>query len=232
MQGGLRQIEWEMYKANRSPMFDPISTITKWVTYRIANFSDSISNPIIQSSKLHVSVDQTKSSWAMVRHARKHVCGTMFPVIESKHLFQWRDATVNRVTFVFTKVLTVNRLKLKIVNVGYHPKVCTRDIHSYIQVKKKKFSTESCKIRNEVYIEGGSPCQTNCATYGLKCLVTASKKVNACYCPDGYARISERGECVPVDSRECIDQMPVRRMNWVVKRLSEKRFSFTTQKFL
>lgn len=61
-----------------------------------------------------------------------------------------------------------------------------------------------------MYIEGGPQCQVKCSTYAQECKVLHVKNIKACYCLDGWARISERGECYPSDIPECRSQWPRR----------------------
>lgn len=51
----------------------------------------------------------------------------------------------------------------------------------------------------EYYTENGSPCQTECATLGDKCMIVNVMASRGCYCKTGYAR-NARGICISLSS--------------------------------
>lgn len=62
---------------------------------------------------------------------------------------------------------------------------------------------ESCALKkNEIFIDGGSPCQTTCATLNKPCNIKTKAPVKACYCINGYAR-NKNGVCVKINSKQC-----------------------------
>lgn len=67
--------------------------------------------------------------------------------------------------------------------------------------------TESCALKkNEIFIDGGSPCQTYCATLNKpSCDIINKMAVRACYCMNGYAR-DKNNVCVKINSKECQNQ--------------------------
>lgn len=91
----------------------------------------------------------------MVRRARKLVCGTVYHVNRSKHLHQLKGVIVRMVSLEFTKILTVSQLKLKIVNVGYHPLVSNCmyafTVNIYLIQKKIKFIRIVCDSERGVH---------------------------------------------------------------------------------
>lgn len=66
-----------------------------------------------------------------------------------------------------------------------------------------QFYLESCALKkNEIFIDGGSPCQTTCATLNKVCNIKTKAPVKACYCINGYAR-NKNGVCVKINSKQC-----------------------------
>lgn len=64
---------------------------------------------------------------------------------------------------------------------------------------------------NEECLCNGNACDQTCASYhlGTHCCVYFIQAPSGCYCKPGYARVSingnSNGNCVPVDSDECLD---------------------------
>lgn len=56
--------------------------------------------------------------------------------------------------------------------------------------------------KDEVFTNGGSPCDTSCAHLGKSCGVNSLIRVIACTCPKGYARLGN-GSCVGIKSKAC-----------------------------
>lgn len=55
-----------------------------------------------------------------------------------------------------------------------------------------------CSGSNEVYIDCGPSCQTECSTLGEPCMIAHIRCPDGCYCLDGYAR-DGAGRCIPTD---------------------------------
>lgn len=60
---------------------------------------------------------------------------------------------------------------------------------------------------NEIYIDGGSPCQTYCSDLKAPCLIATFAPVKDCYCIDGTARIKSTEICVEIHSEKCKNEM-------------------------
>lgn len=75
-------------------------------------------------------------------------------------------------------------------------------------------SLANCANRpNEEFAIDLSRCQNTCELYGRKWQCPSYYKPRGdCYCKDGYARITEGGECVSVkENADCVAQLPVQK---------------------
>lgn len=73
-------------------------------------------------------------------------------------------------------------------------------------------SNDGCQEKNsplcpvgEIFISGGSPCDTTCSALEKDCIVNNFVASQGCYCAPGYARLLTN-ECVPSDSPGCTEQ--------------------------
>ncbi|XP_012528606.1 inducible metalloproteinase inhibitor protein [Monomorium pharaonis] len=62
-----------------------------------------------------------------------------------------------------------------------------------------------CTRENEEY-QCGSACQTTCRNLGQNCSIVNIKCNDACYCKEGYARITDdNSPCIPIKNCESLE---------------------------
>lgn len=67
--------------------------------------------------------------------------------------------------------------------------------------------TAACALLlNEVFIPNGPLCQLTCANLFQCCFIPDGPAWQSCHCMPGTAR-SRRGDCIPVASQECINEI-------------------------